>query len=104
MRKHNIRGDLQKLVLQVYNYTCVLCADAYGASTIDHIVPISKGGKANDLGNIVVLCYTCNHLKADSRLPYADEQRLLAVAKVHKEFIMQTNETLVTKYLYRRRV
>ncbi len=33
--------------------------------TIDHVVPMSKGG-TNNLNNLVLACYGCNRAKADS--------------------------------------
>jgi 5-methylcytosine-specific restriction endonuclease McrA len=35
--------------------------------TIDHGVPVSKGGKS-DLDNLKIACYPCNYKKADKTL------------------------------------
>ena len=35
------------------------------ALTIDHVVPLSKGGGLKDKDNVVVSCYQCNMLKGD---------------------------------------
>ena len=40
--------------------------------TLDHIVPISKGGK-NGLDNQQTLCYSCNHAKSN-KSPQANHQ------------------------------
>lgn len=37
-------------------------------ATIDHVVPLSKGGGRFDRKNCVVACYACNQRKAD-KLP-----------------------------------
>lgn len=34
-------------------------------ATIDHVIPISKGGDMYDINNLVVACYNCNNKKAD---------------------------------------
>ena len=41
--------------------------------TVDHIVPVSKGG-TNDISNLQLLCETCNHIK-DNRIIYLDDLR-----------------------------
>ena len=35
-------------------------------ATIDHVIPISKGGKRFDVSNCVVACYKCNSKKKDN--------------------------------------
>lgn len=37
-----------------------------GLATIDHVVPLSKGGDEKDEKNLKVACYPCNQRKADS--------------------------------------
>ena len=34
-------------------------------ATVDHVVPVSKGGALKDERNLVVACYPCNQRKAD---------------------------------------
>lgn len=36
-----------------------------GKATIDHILPLSKGGKKFDESNLIVACSACNGAKAD---------------------------------------
>ena len=45
------------------NYRCVKCGDT-GDLEIDHIYPISKGGKS-DLDNLQTLCHNCNYQKGN---------------------------------------
>jgi 5-methylcytosine-specific restriction endonuclease McrA len=46
---------------------CVYCQTLFTLSslTIDHVVPISKGG-TNNIHNLVLACRDCNHSKGDS--------------------------------------
>ena|ERR1035438_4247460 len=37
-------------------------------ATLDHVKPLSKGGKRFDSSNLVVACYTCNSRKKDKDL------------------------------------
>lgn len=45
------------------NYRCVKCGDTEDLE-IDHIYPISKGGKS-DLNNLQTLCHNCNYQKGN---------------------------------------
>jgi 5-methylcytosine-specific restriction endonuclease McrA len=49
-----------------YNYLCVYCGK-HKPLTIDHVVPISKGG-LHDVSNIVPACGSCNSRKGNSSL------------------------------------
>lgn len=47
-------------------FRCRRCG-IYGVElTVDHIVPLSKGGHPTDPSNLQTLCDTCNNIKADS--------------------------------------
>jgi hypothetical protein len=35
----------------------------HNLATIDHVIPISKGGKRYDIKNCVIACYKCNQKK-----------------------------------------
>ena len=49
------------------NYTCQYCGDNLTVSqcTIDHVVPVSKGGKTT-WHNVVTACYPCNNSKGNN--------------------------------------
>lgn len=54
-------------------FTCAYCGTKHDL-TIDHVVPISKGGKQS-WDNMITACMTCNQKKAD-RLPNEAGMRL----------------------------
>lgn len=56
-----IPNDLRQRVYERDGHRCVFCGSAADL-TIDHIVPVSKGG-ANNLENLCALCWPCNNQK-----------------------------------------
>ncbi len=74
LRQYNIKNqrslmtkELRKTVMERDNYTCQICGkympDEVGLQ-IDHITPVSKGGKTV-LSNLQVTCSKCNSRKRD---------------------------------------
>lgn len=65
--------ELRELIMQRDNFTCQICGkhmpDEVGLQ-IDHIVPVSKGGKTIP-SNLRVLCSKCNGSKSD-KMPIYD--------------------------------
>lgn len=59
--------DLRKAIMERDNYTCQICGkympDGIGLQ-IDHIIPVSKGGKTIP-SNLQVLCSKCNGKKSN---------------------------------------
>lgn len=59
--------ELKRRIMERDNYTCQFCGrympDEFGLE-IDHIVPISKGGKTVE-SNLQVLCSKCNRSKSN---------------------------------------
>jgi hypothetical protein len=74
-RKHSgklIRGITPKLRFQILNrdsFTCRYCGQSAPKVElhVDHIIPISKGGKDSD-DNLVTSCQNCNSGKSDMLL------------------------------------
>jgi 5-methylcytosine-specific restriction endonuclease McrA len=54
--------ELRKAILKRDDYTCAYCGQT--ATTVDHIIPISKGGVDHE-SNLTSACATCNYGKKD---------------------------------------
>jgi hypothetical protein len=52
-----------------YNHTCLCCKTNSVPVTLDHIIPVSKGG-SNNIYNIQPLCLSCNDKKATQIIDY----------------------------------
>jgi 5-methylcytosine-specific restriction endonuclease McrA len=66
-RRKRIRLEL----LLTFGQHCWYCGGLdpgteWNGWTLDHIVPLSKGGPSTDLNNIVLACRPCNKRKADT--------------------------------------
>lgn len=64
---YRLRKKWRKIVFQNGAVECYICRRplTVESATMDHVVPISKGGIWNDLDNIKPACYICNQKKAD---------------------------------------
>ncbi|MBU3013933.1 HNH endonuclease [Poseidonibacter lekithochrous] len=62
-------SNIKENLLKNNNYKCFNCGCdvSFSNSSIDHIIPLSKGGTNNE-DNLVLLCNKCNILKADKIL------------------------------------
>jgi 5-methylcytosine-specific restriction endonuclease McrA len=67
----------RKNVLIRDNYTCQYCCEKFkvGDLTLDHVVPLSRGGW-DGWDNVVVACRSCNNKKGD-RIPEEAGMRLI---------------------------
>lgn len=66
-QRSRMTQDLRKQIMERDNYTCQICGkympDCVGLE-IDHIVPVSKGGRTEPK-NLQVLCSVCNRRKSN---------------------------------------
>lgn len=53
---------LRQTVLERDNYTCVYCGRRGGRLSLDHLLPVSRGG-TSELSNLVAACVACNSAK-----------------------------------------
>lgn len=65
-------NDLREAIKKRDNYTCCLCGNSVFDEPnllleVDHIIPISKGGKT-EASNLQTLCWRCNRKKKDNLL------------------------------------
>lgn len=67
--EHNARGvrgtltaQQWRLLVREYGGRCAYCTSSPTTPTIEHVTPISRGGRT-ELGNIVPSCGPCNRLK-----------------------------------------
>lgn len=78
------------------NNTCQYCGTKLGLNnlTIDHVVPVSKGGKTS-WDNCVIACRPCNSRKGNNLL-YMTNMRLLAEPKppTWKEYFVPEGQVL----------
>lgn len=65
--KKTIPKPLRRLVKRLEGNICAYCKTTKGPFEFDHIIPVSKGGKAQ-IDNIVVACRNCNRLKRNKLL------------------------------------
>ena len=83
-----------------YGNTCAVCGKS-GKLTIDHIIPLSKGG-TNDIDNIQPLCPTCNYTKSDmlmeefvEYMERKDKDVLIAIKELLKHDWEDSNKTFI---------
>lgn len=71
----------KKSVYAKCNGTCAICGNPvkYKKMTIDHIVPLSKGG-TNGMDNLQLACKRCNLMKSD----FSTEEFLDKIREISK--------------------
>ena len=78
MAKHSMRGkrwrEYRKELLSEAGYRCSKC-NRPGRLEIDHITPISEGGRKWARENLQVLCRDCHFLKSGYPMPKHVEER-----------------------------
>lgn len=65
---NNCRFAIRQILLEHYGYECAKCHQV-GDVTVDHIVPLSRGG-VNDFNNFQLLCCNCNKSKDSKIIDY----------------------------------
>lgn len=54
----------RRKVFERDGYRCRYCGIELTDPTIDHVMPVSRGG-TDGMANLVTCCYSCNNAKAD---------------------------------------
>lgn len=65
-KRKSFQGNkqLRRTVLKESGLTCHYCGKFGGELTVDHLVPLSRGGK-NERSNLVAACRDCNEAKGN---------------------------------------
>ena len=59
---------MRQMILARDSFTCQYCMAP--ATTVDHVVPVSKGGEILNPENLVAACVSCNSRKQDKASPF----------------------------------
>ena len=106
MNKNGSKWIRRSTRLAVYlrdDFTCLYCSRYLGDSpqllTLDHVLPISKEGRYNDVRNLATSCRNCNNLKGSrvlSESEYANlEPRLMKeLPRSRSRLVIKGNEKL----------
>lgn len=65
-------------ICEKFGNRCLRCGEKNLTLTIDHIIPLSKGG-INDIDNIQPLCRSCNAMKYNKIFDYREVQNGMSV-------------------------
>ena len=83
----SVPEHIRRHIYKLDSNTCVYCGTEFSRRSnsrrrrVDHIVPLSQGGKTDD-DNLVACCMLCNRMKADKPLII----HMLNLAKLRKAF------------------
>ena len=81
--------ELRQAVFERDNYICQYCGRC-GAGVdleIDHIIPVSKGGKT-DMRNLITACRACNRAKRNRLLTVAELQEIADKINTSLDYLM----------------
>ncbi len=103
--------EIRKKVLLKSKGRCAHCGKPLTEklSTIDHIIPISKGG-TNDYNNLAALCDSCNSDKGDeivapvAYFKYLEEEHIREVKRNHDEYCEDVSWLTTKNYMREDRV
>jgi 5-methylcytosine-specific restriction endonuclease McrA len=74
-----LKSGMKTWLKKSYDHTCQYCGKR-GASTFDHIIPLSKGGSRGS-SNVTLACADCNGKKGNEVYPEEITNRLLEEAE-----------------------
>lgn len=99
--KRKILGQVKRdLVYSKNKGRCALCGRfvPYNAFTVDHIVPVDKGG-GNELVNLQTCCEVCNQMKS-SMLPEEFKEKITEIFlyQMKKDFNKEAKKALDSLY------
>lgn len=64
VERGKVSNKIRFMIYNRDNYRCCICHRKNGDLEIDHIIPISKGGKS-EICNLQTLCHHCNMMKGN---------------------------------------
>jgi len=81
-------------------HRCMYCGSRTKKLTIDHVIPVSKGGKTN-FDNCVTACYPCNNYKGNKRASEADMYliRQPHTPTISEFFMLKCKQLKIHEYL-----
>ena len=69
VERAKVTKEIRKQIYYRDHYTCKCCGKYNVRLEIDHIIPISRGGKT-EIGNLQTLCHDCNKKKGTKTIRY----------------------------------
>ena len=87
---------LEELLSFQYNSCNECLKDIVSCWTIDHIIPLSKGG-SHTIENIQLLCHNCNSMKHDRILEKDIQYTILQYLKLKGYFVWKNNVSGIKK-------
>lgn len=88
--RHRTQYDKNKQIILLTQDVCGICGKPVDKSlryphplspTVDHIIPINKGGHPSDLDNLQLAHFTCNRAKSDKLI----ESKSPDAAKINRD-------------------
>lgn len=75
----HLPDEYRRLAMYVCGHKCLACGS--DDATIDHVIPLSRGGK-NDLDNLQVLCFSCNSRKHAKSTDFRSHEMIFGLSIV----------------------
>jgi 5-methylcytosine-specific restriction endonuclease McrA len=96
MSRSGINPRTRKMLYRYFNHMCQYC-NSSRAETLDHIVPVSKGG-SRGVQNTIPSCYQCNQEKDNILLSSEKRRELNIKAQEAVSYVLQRHETVNKHY------